>query len=834
MPYTVADRVKETTAITGTGPATLLGAVSGYRSFASQLSIGDTCAYAIVSSTGLEWEVGIGTYSATNTLTRTTVQSSTNSNAAVNFGAGTKDVFLGPTAGSVPNYNPITNSLAIDYVDVDTTASVAGAVGRLKWNDTDGTLDLGMKGGNVTQQIGEESFVRARNNTGSTLLDGMVVRLTGSIGTRATVALAQANTQVDSSSVIGLLTEDIANNDEGFVTTYGLVRNLNTSALTEGGLVYLSATIAGGLTSTAPNGPNHRIVVGICVRSHVNMGSILVGVQDAGELSGLSDVSISSPTDGQILKYDGVAQVWENAAASVDLATGVTGILPVANGGTGVTTATGSGSVVLSNTPTLVTPQTNSINAVPVVSGAGNSLTLAAGSGVGTGAGGSLVLQAGIQATSGGDGKVVVKQVAGQTSNLQEWQDSSGNIRGYISATDSSTIARFSLERSGGSEGFYVTTTNGGTRGLWLTGSMSAAFGCTSVNNTDGGSIVTGSAIATRGDVGEIGFGAGTNPVSRDVVLRRDAADTLAQRRSTNPQTFRLYNTFTNASNYERLGLTWSSNICTIGLAQAGTGSTRNLVVAGANATTGAGGNVTITAGNGSGVGAGGNIILQPGAQGTSGGDGKIRINTSAGVDTGFNFTNGFASYPTLDQNRLYIRSGLNSNLIIELNAQSSNMAIGGSGAQFSLASSQNANWVGFKEKANAGVLSVICSSTTVGSSFSFPNATTAIAANTNDLALPASAFQRLNCTTACSLTGIAPVTGTGSVHVDGRMIRIYNVGAANLTLSHNSASSTPANKFWNSTGADIVLSTHQYVELIYDSTDNGRGGAGWRVSSVH
>jgi hypothetical protein len=65
-------------------------------------------------------------------------------------------------------------------------------------------------------------------------------------------------------------------------------------------------------------------------------------------------------------------------------------------------------------------------------------------------------------------------------------------------------------------------------------------------------------------------------------------------------------------------------------------------------------------------------------------------------------------------------------------------------------------------------------------------------------------------------------------------MIRIYNVGTANLTLAHNSASSTAANRMFSSTGADIVLSTHQYVELIYDSTDNGRGGAGWRVSSVH
>lgn len=248
--------------------------------------------------------------------------------------------------------------------------------------------------------------------------------------------------------------------------------------------------------------------------------------------------------------------------------------------------------------------------------------------------------------------------------------------------------------------------------------------------------------------------------------------------------------------------------------------------------TAGNGGNVTISAGNGSGVGAGGNIILQPGAQGTSGGNGKVRINDTAGVDTGFNFTRGYAGYPTLDQNRVYLRSATDNNQVIEFrsDAGAGNINIGPTGSVLSLGN--GSNYVGIKEKSNSGTVSVISGSYTgtTGSSFAFPNATTAIAANTNDLALPASAFQRLNCTTACSLTGIAPVTGTGSVHVDGRMIRVYNVGNANLTLAHNSTSTT-GNKFYNATGADIILAPNDYAELIYDSTNNGSGNAGWRVS---
>jgi hypothetical protein len=112
MAYIVADRIKEKTTVTGTGPATLLGAASGYRSFASQLSIGDTCAYVIVNSNGSEWETGIATYSAANTLTRTTIHASTNANAAVVFSAGPKDVFMGPTADSLIGYNPVTGAIS--------------------------------------------------------------------------------------------------------------------------------------------------------------------------------------------------------------------------------------------------------------------------------------------------------------------------------------------------------------------------------------------------------------------------------------------------------------------------------------------------------------------------------------------------------------------------------------------------------------------------------------------------------------------------------------------------------------------------------------------------
>lgn len=94
MPLVLKDRVKETTTTTGTGTITLAGAVSGYQSF-SVIGNANTTYYTIVDPAANAWEVGLGTYTAAGTtLSRDTVLESSNSGSLVNFGAGTKDVFV--------------------------------------------------------------------------------------------------------------------------------------------------------------------------------------------------------------------------------------------------------------------------------------------------------------------------------------------------------------------------------------------------------------------------------------------------------------------------------------------------------------------------------------------------------------------------------------------------------------------------------------------------------------------------------------------------------------------------------------------------------------------
>jgi hypothetical protein len=99
MALVLADRVKETTSTTGTGTITLLGASTGFQSFAA-VGNGNVTYYTIAGQGTNEWEVGIGTYTSSGTtLSRTTVLASSNSGSLVNFSAGTKDVFVTYPAG---------------------------------------------------------------------------------------------------------------------------------------------------------------------------------------------------------------------------------------------------------------------------------------------------------------------------------------------------------------------------------------------------------------------------------------------------------------------------------------------------------------------------------------------------------------------------------------------------------------------------------------------------------------------------------------------------------------------------------------------------------------
>ena len=136
MAFTIADRVRETTTTTGTGTINLDGAVTNFETFAANLSNSDTTYYAIVDNTNGAFEVGLGTFStgSPNTLARTTPIASSNSNSAVNFGAGTKEVFITVPASKMMVEDGDNNVSVGGDVSVGDDLTVLGGVIEFKSN----------------------------------------------------------------------------------------------------------------------------------------------------------------------------------------------------------------------------------------------------------------------------------------------------------------------------------------------------------------------------------------------------------------------------------------------------------------------------------------------------------------------------------------------------------------------------------------------------------------------------------------------------------------------------------------------------------------------------
>lgn len=197
----------------------------------------------------------------------------------------------------------------------DTIApALALGVGEMRWNDADGTLEFKLKGGNVTMQIGQEQVTLVKANDNNGLTEGSVIYIAGSDGSNTTGAYAQANGEIASTATFGVMTESAVGGAKAFCTTFGMVRDINTAALTEGAVVWLSPTVAGGMTTTKPVAPNHLVQVGYCVRSHAVNGAIFVSVKNGYELEELHNVKITNPEDGQVLKYQASTGLWINAA----------------------------------------------------------------------------------------------------------------------------------------------------------------------------------------------------------------------------------------------------------------------------------------------------------------------------------------------------------------------------------------------------------------------------------------------------------------------------------------------------------------------------------------
>jgi ribosomal protein L35AE/L33A len=151
-----------------------------------------------------------------------------------------------------------------------------------------------------------------RNETGATLAAFTVVYITGASGNKATVSKAQANSEVTSSGTFAILETSIPNNQNGIAIIAGVLSGQNTLAFAEGAQLWLSPSVAGGVTSTKPSAPNHAVFIGVVTRVHANQGTVEVRIQNGYELQELHNVSITSVADSDLLAYETSTTLWKN------------------------------------------------------------------------------------------------------------------------------------------------------------------------------------------------------------------------------------------------------------------------------------------------------------------------------------------------------------------------------------------------------------------------------------------------------------------------------------------------------------------------------------------
>jgi hypothetical protein len=321
---------------------------------------------------------GISYNSTTGVITSTVVPgtgdvvgpASATDNAVARFDTTTGKLIQ----NSVTTIDDTGNASGILSQQFSNGAAVTLAAGKMWYDGTTGAWNAGMGGGNITQQIGEELFVYGKASAAITDSPLQCVYQTGTVGASGVITFAPTIAGItDGESIIGIATENIANNGFGRVTSFGTVRGITTNGTAfgetwaDGDKIWYNP-VTGGLTKVKPVAPNIKVQVGIIINAGSGgSGSFSVELAHGSELGGTdSNVQLTSPANGNILSYDGGNGYWKNtdltAGTGISVTKSTNGVLTVTNtspssGGT-VTSVTGTAPVVSSggNTPAISMP----------------------------------------------------------------------------------------------------------------------------------------------------------------------------------------------------------------------------------------------------------------------------------------------------------------------------------------------------------------------------------------------------------------------------------------------------------------------------------------------
>lgn len=262
-----------------------------------------------------------------------------------------EDVF-GPNS-SITNLTGLTGPIQTPtYIKFDPNANHTALQGELTWNSPEGTLDLGLNGGEVVLQVGQEQHYRVLNQTGLAIANGTLVMYGGTDGNSGRLRVSPWNGTGPTKYIMGITTETIANGANGYVTSFGKVRGIQTNGANysetwvDGEVLYAGST--GGLTKVLPNAPKSKTPVGVVVNAHGSNGTLFVRIQHGSNLGEDELVQLAALTNNDILQYDSTDGRFENRSLSA------AGVQPTLVSGSNIKTINGESLLGSTNIPVTV------------------------------------------------------------------------------------------------------------------------------------------------------------------------------------------------------------------------------------------------------------------------------------------------------------------------------------------------------------------------------------------------------------------------------------------------------------------------------------------------
>ena len=213
---------------------------------------------------------------------------------------------------TIENLTTHVASQPFSQLTFDVAAGVeSDAAGEMSWDADAETVMLALDD-QIHMHIGQDSFYHVINQTGSEIPKGTGVYATGTVGNsgKITVAPFTADGTLNSKYFMGVTAEAIANGATGFVVHFGKLRKINTNAFEEGDILFADPSVAGGLTNVKPAAPNNIITVAIVTTKSATVGQIFVRPTFIDGFADNEDVTVTSATTGDLLRYNGT--VWVN------------------------------------------------------------------------------------------------------------------------------------------------------------------------------------------------------------------------------------------------------------------------------------------------------------------------------------------------------------------------------------------------------------------------------------------------------------------------------------------------------------------------------------------